>query len=78
MFGFFDNDSMASYYAEQGFNAYLDGEEEYEPEQTRKRCRYCRKAGFHWQQTETGGWRLFTANGHMHSCKGGAKPRGRG
>jgi len=66
----FSSDSMASYYAEQGFDSWCYGEEEYEPTQEDKRCRYCRKSGFHWEQTAKG-WRLFTEKGHLHSCKNG-------
>lgn len=32
-------------------------------------CNYCRRDGFHWDQTEEGKWRLFTFTGRLHSCK---------
>lgn len=32
------------------------------------KCKYCGRGGYHWKQTEQG-WRLFTSNGRMHSCK---------
>lgn len=63
----FDPESMAAYYAE---GQLLD--EEIDDEPLPVRCRYCRKSEFHWEQLG-GKWRLFTENGHLHSCKG-SKP----
>lgn len=61
---FFSPDSMAAYYFDQGFQAYLSGEEEEEP----IRCRYCGRAGYEWMKTERG-WRLITTTGKVHKCK---------
>jgi len=31
-------------------------------------CKYCKRGGFTWDQTEKG-WRLITITGRIHSCK---------
>lgn len=60
----FDNDSMASYYFEQGLQSYLSGEDE---ESDIVRCKFCNRDGFHWEETEKG-WRLATETGRLHIC----------
>lgn len=68
MFGFSD-DSMASYYAEQGFDAMLSGELE-DDEPLPVTCRYCGKRDLHWVSTGAGeSWRLADDEGEVHSCK---------
>jgi len=32
-----------------------------------KQCRYCRRSGLHWTETNSG-WRLASADGTVHSC----------
>jgi len=32
-------------------------------------CRYCKRGGFHWEQTDDGKWRLVTKIGRVHQCK---------
>ncbi len=71
MFGF-DDDSMASYYAEQGFDAVLSGEEEDQG----VNCKFCHRGPFFWDQVGTASkpkWRLSTADGNIHQCKAHAK-----
>lgn len=64
----FDPDSMASYYFEQGLEAYLSGEEEPE-ESVGVSCKYCHRDGFAWGQFPRG-WRLYSLEtGHVHSCQ---------
>ena len=67
MFGF-DDDSMASYYAEQGFDAMLMGEDDAE-DYPEIQCRYCKRNGFYWEQQSTGKWRLVTKHGKVHVCR---------
>lgn len=31
-------------------------------------CRYCGKAGLHWEEVEPGRWRLYTDRGLRHQC----------
>jgi len=66
MFGL-DDDSMASYYAEQGFNAMLSGELE-DNEPLPVTCRCCGKRDLHWVDTGEG-WRLADDEGKVHRCK---------
>ena len=72
MFGF-DDDSMASYYAEQGFNAMLSGEFDDE-EPLPVTCRYCGKNELHWVDTGEG-WRLADVTNVVHACKKYVKGR---
>lgn len=67
MFGF-DPDSMAAYYAEQGFNSMLTGEEE----DPGVECKYCHRWPFFWANAGTAAqpkWRLTTTTGKTHKCK---------
>ena len=72
MFGF-DDDSMASYYAEQGSNAMLSGEFDDE-EPLPVTCRYCGKNELHWVDTGEG-WRLADVTNVVHACKKYVKGR---
>ena len=67
----FDPDSMAGYYAEQGFNAMLDGEyteEGVDPEPLPVSCKYCGRKELHWA-TLPEGYRLVNESGRVHVCK---------
>ncbi len=56
-----DGESMASFYLMQ----HIDDEDD-EPYPTH--CRYCDLGELHWEQTSNG-WRLFTQDGTIHTCK---------
>lgn len=53
---------MADFINDDGW----DERDGYEP--VAIQCRYCKRDGFYWFETEDG-WRLVTATGKVHSCK---------
>lgn len=67
----FDPESMAAYYFDQYYPPPADKYDLPLP----VRCKFCRKSEFHWQKTERG-WRLFTKEGKLHSCKKGREKYG--
>lgn len=67
----FDSDTMAGYYAEQGFDATLDGEyteEGADPEPLPTSCKYCGRKELHWAILAEG-YRLANASDRVHVCK---------
>jgi len=66
---------MADYYLDRDSIEDADAWENFQGERPRV-CEYCGAGPLWWRMT-SGGWRLFTRDGHMHTCRAYQEQHGR-